>query len=473
MRNWWDGLTRKGRRIVLGGVALVVALAVIVPVVVRSGSCSGGGSGRCAAGGGVVTEPVPGAGGPGSGGGGTDTAGGTGGTGTGGTGTGDGGTGTETGTIQPVDSTAGESHLDQLLSILTDTTGAPGAVNTLWSAVFPEISGGQDWTPLRIQTYTDGQPACGMPADQVEQNSFYCPSQDLIWADTTWLNQLLSQYGDFAPVIILLHENGHRVATLSGHNGTVSIQKEEEADCIAGYETQYAASAGLVKSSDVQVGINTLYDIGERDGSPWFDPDVHGNPAQREAAFLQGFSGNLDNCFAISRAAFGPVATVGSFNVDLVTNVQSQTFQSGDGLRLTFPGSSATTDLTPYEESNTLLTGNATSDEQNVAQSYFSDCNTDDTGEVGSFIQPEPDGSSQTIPLSSLVSAADGDTVAGFNYTQSGCANSTDTFYGLWVLVERPGAGALVIDTYTTGTNDPPSFLSESLQVLSGLGASS
>jgi hypothetical protein len=464
MRNWWAGLTQAGRLIVLGGVALVVALAVIVPVVVHSGnSCSGGGSGRCAGDGGVVTGPVSGNGpgsdaGPGS----TD--------GSAGTGT---ETGTETGTIQPVDAAAGESHLDQLLSILTDTTGAAGAVNTLWDAEFPQISGGQSWTPLSIQTYTDGESACGMPADQVEHNSFYCPSDDVIWADTTWLNQLLDQYGDFAPVIILLHENGHRVATLSGRNGAVSIQREEEADCIAGYETQYAAAAGLVKSSDVQEGMNTLYNIGDTNGSPWFNPDVHGNPAQREAAFLQGFSGNLNNCFAISQAAFGPVATVGSFNVDLVTNVQSQAFQDGDGLRLTFPGSSATTDLTPYEESSTLLTGDATADAQNVAQSYFAGCNADDTGDVDSFVQSQPDGSTQTTPLSSLVSAADGDTVTGFNYTQSGCSNSSDTFYGLWVLVERPGAGALVIDTYTTGTNDPQSFLSESLQVLSGLGAAS
>jgi hypothetical protein len=59
-------------------------------------------------------------------------------------------------------------------------------------------------------------------------------------------------------VVILLHEDGHRVAYRSGYDGRKSIQKENEADCIAGFETKYVAQSGLLDTGDVEEGISTL-----------------------------------------------------------------------------------------------------------------------------------------------------------------------------------------------------------------------
>lgn len=447
--RWWNGLNKKARVWITGIVALVAALAVVLPLALTGGGNSGGG-------GSGFYEGGNGASGGGSSGGGGGVSSG-------------GGGGTATGTIQPAsnNSSLGTSHLDQLLSIITDNTGAAGAVNTLWDSVFPQISGGQSWTSLKIQTYQNGQPAgCGESAQEAENNSFYCYQDDTIWADTTWLAQLDAQYGDYAPVIILLHENGHRVAHLSGRDGTVSIQKEEEADCIAGYETQYAQLSGLLQVSDVQQGETTLYGIGDTSDSPWFDPDVHGNPQQREAAFLQGYSGNLNNCFTISQEAFGPVAKIGEFEANLVQNDQSQLVNNGHTDRITYPNTDATVDLTSYGPTDTNVTGDASADEAAIQNAYFNGSQLTPGSDVTGFTVTDPaSGSPQSVPLTSLVSSSD--SIVAMDYAQ--VDDQGTQYYGLWVLIEDPNEGALIIDTYSTNQDDPSSYLSLALQTIDGL----
>jgi|GEM_PF-2382832 len=443
--KWWNELNGRARGWIGAGLAAAVALAITLALVLPGGNSATGGPASYGGGNGSAAPALP------SG----DSS-----------GTGSSST-TTTGTINPPAGATGQTHLDQLLSILTDTSGAQGAVNTLWSSVFPQISGGQQWTPLKIQTYQNGQAAgCGESAQEAENNSFYCYQDDTIWADTTWLAQLDAQYGDFAPVIILLHENGHRVAHLSGHDGTVSIQKEEEADCIAGYETQYAEASGLLQASDVQQGEDTLYSIGDNSGSPWFDPGVHGNPQQREAAFLQGFSGNLNNCFTIAQEAFGPVASVGAFKVNLVQNVQSQLVNNNYTDRITYPGADATVDLTSYGPSNLDVTGDAGSDESAIQGDYFKGSQLTPGTAVSGFVTNQ--GGTQSIPLTSLV--ASGDSVVAMNYSQ--VDGQGTQYYGLWVLIEDPNEGALIIDTYSTNQDDPAAYLSLALQTMDGLAPS-
>jgi uncharacterized protein len=446
--EWWKGLSKRVQAVLAAVVAAVVVLAIVLPLALSGGSSNQAGP-TSGGSGGTVQSPIND--GSGGSGGGSDDG-------------GSGSPGTTTGTINPPAGATGETHLDQLLSILTDTSDAPGAVDTLWDSVFPQISGGQPWTPLKIQTYQNGQPACDESAQQAENNSFYCYSDDTIWADTTWLSQLDAQYGDYAPVIILLHENGHRVAHLSGHDGTVSIQKEEEADCIAGYETQYAEVSGLLQASDVQQGENTLYSIGDNLGSPWFNPGVHGNSQQREAAFLQGFSGNRNNCFTIAQEAFGPVASIGAFKVDLVQNVQSQLVNNGHTSRITYPGTDATVDLTSYGTNNPDVTGDASSDESSIQGDYFNGSQATNEGGVSGFSVSDQR-TTKNIPLTSLV--ASGDSVVAMNYTQ--VDNQGTRYYGLWVLIEDPDEGALTIDTYSTNQDDPGAYLSLTLQTIDGL----
>ena len=109
----------------------------------------------------------------------------------------------------------------------------------------------QNYRPAKLTFYTGGgQSGCG--AAQSAMGPFYCPSDQGIYLDTSFFQQMESQMGaggDFAYAYVVAHEVGHHIQNLAGiadqvrtlqarssqaDGNRLQVGMELQADCFAG-----------------------------------------------------------------------------------------------------------------------------------------------------------------------------------------------------------------------------------------------
>jgi predicted metalloprotease len=139
---------------------------------------------------------------------------------------------------------------------------------------------------------------------------FYCPSDQTIYLDATFFDELSQKYGasgDFAQDYVIAHEFGHHIQELLGTSDQVqqemqrsspaqanalSVRLELQADCFAG------VWAGLNRDrmdpGDLQEGLTAAHAIGddtlqkEAQGRVVPDSFTHGTSAERMAWLKRG-----------------------------------------------------------------------------------------------------------------------------------------------------------------------------------------
>jgi predicted metalloprotease len=150
---------------------------------------------------------------------------------------------------------------------------------------------------------------CGDGPD--DEAAFYCSVDDTvvfsqalatrIWEGTL---DLTGQYdgeaaGDMGVVYVLAHEYAHNVQFEQGllPEGLPVINMELHADCWAGVYARAKQDAGQLDTTDVPEAISTAARVGTYD---YEDPQFHGTPEQRVAAFRTGLdSGRPEGCRAV------------------------------------------------------------------------------------------------------------------------------------------------------------------------------
>jgi predicted metalloprotease len=176
-----------------------------------------------------------------------------------------------------------------------------------WAAVFQQ--NGKSFTQPTLEFYSrNGQSGCG--AAQSAMGPFYCPTDQSIYLDTSFFDQLADQYGakgDFAQDYVIAHEFGHHIQNLLGTEQQVqqqmqqsdptqanalSVRLELQADCYAG------VWAGLNRDrmdpGDLQEGLTAAHAIGddtlqqEAQGRVVPDSFTHGTSAERMAWLKRG-----------------------------------------------------------------------------------------------------------------------------------------------------------------------------------------
>lgn len=177
--------------------------------------------------------------------------------------------------------------------------------------------------PLVLYTQATGT-ACG--TGQSAMGPFYCPSDERIYIDLDFFNELSSRYGapgDFAKAYVIVHEVGHHVQKVVGTAAKVqsamrnagskaeanrySVALELQADCYAGVWAANAPSVSngsiSIDRSDLEDGLAAAKAIGDdtlqRKSQGRVVPDsfTHGSSAQRMQWLRRGYdSGDPAQC---------------------------------------------------------------------------------------------------------------------------------------------------------------------------------
>jgi predicted metalloprotease len=187
-----------------------------------------------------------------------------------------------------------------------------GSTEQVWSQIFTQA--GATYRPTTLVAYTDyNQSGCG--AAQAAMGPFYCPSDQNIYIDPAFFEELSRRFGapgDFAQAYVIAHEVGHHIQNLEGtldraqaaqarvgeaQGNQVQVGVELQADCYAGV---WAARSGALEQGDIEEGMRAAEAIGDdmlTQGKVSPDNFTHGTSAQRMEALRRGLStGNPSSC---------------------------------------------------------------------------------------------------------------------------------------------------------------------------------
>jgi predicted metalloprotease len=196
-----------------------------------------------------------------------------------------------------------------------------------WTKLF--AAKGQRYQPAGMDFYAGGgNSGCG--AAQSAMGPFYCPTDNKIYLDTSFFEEMqtkLGASGDFAQAYVIAHEVGHHIQNLTGvleqanaqqrrlssrEGNAIQVRVELQADCYAGVWAAHAKDEqgrAAMEPGDVEEGLRAAQAIGDdtlqRKSQGRVVPEsfTHGSAAQRTAWLRRGLeSGDPAACDTFSGA---------------------------------------------------------------------------------------------------------------------------------------------------------------------------
>jgi uncharacterized protein len=195
----------------------------------------------------------------------------------------------------------------------TESCNALASLNQTWQPIFQQA--GIEFTQPALVFYTGGvRSGCGSASSAA--GPFYCPSDQSMYIDTSFYDQLNRQLGagpgDFARYYVIAHEYGHHVQALTGvadqirslqqqnprRANQLSVMMELQADCYAGVWA--GKNRNAIEPGDFEEGMQAAQAIGDdtlTGGRVGAENFTHGTSAQRMQALRLGMeSGNDLQC---------------------------------------------------------------------------------------------------------------------------------------------------------------------------------
>lgn len=174
----------------------------------------------------------------------------------------------------------------------------------------------RDYRPAKLTFYQGGgQSGCG--AAQSAMGPFYCPSDEGIYLDTSFFEQMDKQMGaggDFAYAYVVAHEVGHHVQNLAGianqvrklqaqssqtDGNRLQVGMELQADCFAGVWA--GINSNRIEPGDIEEGMRAADAIGDdtlmqqAGRAPVESMFTHGTSEQRMEALQRGIRSKNPN----------------------------------------------------------------------------------------------------------------------------------------------------------------------------------
>jgi len=191
-----------------------------------------------------------------------------------------------------------------------------------WAKIY--AARGQTYQPAGFIFYGgQGQSGCG--AAQSAMGPFYCPSDNRIYLDTSFYQELQNKFGaagDFAQAYVIAHEVGHHIQFLQGtlaqvnkqqgsastaQGNALQVRVELQADCYAG--VWGALNRDRLEPGDVEEGLRAAQAIGDdtlqkqAQGRVVPESFTHGTAAQRMTWLKRGLdTGDPAQCDTFSGA---------------------------------------------------------------------------------------------------------------------------------------------------------------------------
>jgi predicted metalloprotease len=208
--------------------------------------------------------------------------------------------------------------------------GAADSLDTYWSATLPEL--GQQYRTTNVILFTD-QTSTGCGGATSAVGPFYCPSDETIYIDTAFYDELRTRFGSsggpLAEMYVLAHEWGHHIQNVTGimngldmqNTGPASdaVRLEVQADCFAG--AWVGAAPGIkdengvsflepVTEQQIADALSAASAVGDdriqQSTTGQVNPEVwtHGSSEMRQKWFMAGYQGgpNACNTFEVSEA---------------------------------------------------------------------------------------------------------------------------------------------------------------------------
>jgi predicted metalloprotease len=212
----------------------------------------------------------------------------------------------------------GPSRLDE--STRSFMTRTLGSTEEVWGELFQQA--GAQYRPTTMVAYSNNS-SSGCGAAQAAMGPFYCPSDQKIYIDPQFFNELKQRFGapgDFAAGYVIAHEVGHHIQNLEGTldrarqmqaqsgqaaSNQVQVGVELQADCYAGVWAARArdAQGTILEPGDIEEGMRAAEAIGDdtlqrqTQGRVVPESFTHGSAAQRMEALQRGLkSGNPASC---------------------------------------------------------------------------------------------------------------------------------------------------------------------------------
>ncbi len=178
-------------------------------------------------------------------------------------------------------------------------------VTAYWQETYPEVYGSEFEPVSGFYPYGPDTPPppCGSPPPQYEQiadNAFYCPGDDIIaWDEHALMPKLNEDYGAFTVAIVIAHEFGHAVQDrFVTFDRTVDL--ELQADCFAGAWTARVADGDAQgfdpDDIDLDKTVAGMIAIRDQPGTHPDDPYAHGSGFDRVSAFQDGYENGATKC---------------------------------------------------------------------------------------------------------------------------------------------------------------------------------
>ncbi|SDC15709.1 Predicted metalloprotease [Geodermatophilus telluris] len=184
-------------------------------------------------------------------------------------------------------------------------------VLSYWDATYPEVFGGPFgpvdggfWSIDPAETDPADLPEGPCFSDDVEDladNAYYCPDEDLVVYDRAWMTGLAEDYGPFVVAEIVAHEIAHAVQAHAGLEDP-SIVAETQAECFAGAWTQWVVRGEsahfAVRAEQLDPYLLGYVYFGDEVGSSPDAEDAHGSVFDQLSAFQEGYADGPAACAA-------------------------------------------------------------------------------------------------------------------------------------------------------------------------------